>query len=67
MTLVGKSLTTKVDGPLRGMGGPKMTLMELVKTDLKKCNLFEDLAPDRSEWTNKICVTNPNKVRTRLF
>lgn len=34
----------QVDGPPRGRGGLKGTWMEVVTMDLKKCNLFDDLA-----------------------
>ena len=36
--------------------------MEVVKIDMKKCNLFEDLAQDRSKWRNIIRVADPNIV-----
>ena len=51
---VRKSLAMKVDGPVRERGQPKRTLMEVVKIDMKKCNLSEDLAQDRSKWRNII-------------
>ena len=35
--------------------------------DMKKCNLFEDLKLDKSEWRNKIHVANPNIVETWLW
>ena len=38
--------------------------MEVVKLNIKKCNLSEDLAQDRSKWRNKICVADPNIVGT---
>ena len=60
------SLAMKVDGPPRGRSRSKGTWMEVVKIDMKKCNLSEDLAQDRSEWRNKICVADPNIVWTRL-
>ena len=47
MVSVMKSLAMKVDDPPRGRGRPKRTLMELVKIDMRKCNLSEDLAQDR--------------------
>ena len=34
--------------------------MEIVKIDMKKCNLSEDLAKERSEWRNIIHVAKPN-------
>ena len=49
-TPVRKNLAMKVRGPPRGRGRPKGTWMEEVKIDLKKFNLSEDLAQDRSEW-----------------
>ena len=36
--------------------------MEVVKIDLKKCNLSKDLAQASSEWRNKIHVADPNIV-----
>ena len=39
----------KVDGPPRGRGRPKRTWMEVVKIDMKKYNLSEDFAQDRSK------------------
>ena len=48
-TPVRKSLAMNVDGPPRGRGRPKRTWMEVVKIDMKKCGLYEDLAQDRSE------------------
>ena len=59
-------MAVKVDGPLRERGRPKRMWVKVVKTDMKKCNLFENLAYDRSEWRNRIRVTNPNIVGTRL-
>ena len=53
---VRKSLAMKVDGSPRGMGRPKRTWMKVVKIDMKKCNLSEDLAKDKLEWKNKIRV-----------
>ena len=63
---VRKSLAIQVDDPLRGRNRPKRIWMEVVKIDLKKCNLSEDLAQARSEWRNKIHVADPNLVGTRL-
>lgn len=37
-------------------------IMEVLWLDLKKCNLYEDLAQDRLEWRNKIHGANPNIV-----
>ena len=38
----------QVDGPPRKRGRRKGTWMEVVRIDMKKCNLSEDLAEDRS-------------------
>ena len=38
-----ESFAMQVDGPPRGRGGMKRTWMEVVKIDLKKCNLSKDL------------------------
>ena len=54
--LVRKSLAMKADGPPRVRGRPKRTWMEVVKINMRKCNLSKDLAQDRSEWRNKIHV-----------
>ena len=45
-----KSYSMQVDGQRRGMDRMKRTLMKATTLDLKKYNLFEDLAHDRSEW-----------------
>ena len=45
-TPVRKSQAMKVDGPARVRGRPKKTWMEVVKLDLKMCNLSHDLAHD---------------------
>ena len=45
-----KSLAMQVDGPPRGRGRRKRTWIEVFKIDLKKCNLFVDLAKDRSKF-----------------
>ena len=62
---VRKSLTMKVDGPPRGRDRLKRTWMEVVKIDMKKCNLSENLAQDTSEWRNKIHVAEP-RLGSRL-
>ena len=67
MMPVRKSLAILVDGPPRENGRPNMTWVDVKKIDLKKCNLYEDLAYDRSEWRNKIHVADPNIVGTRLW
>ena len=46
----------QVDDLPRGRGRPKRTLMKVVKIDMKKGNLSEDLAQDRSKWRNRIRV-----------
>ena len=33
--------------------------MEVLRINLKKCNLSEDMARDRSEWRNRIHVVDP--------
>lgn len=40
--------------------------MEVARIDLKKYNLFEDLALYRLDGRNKIHVSNPNIVETRF-
>ena len=52
--------------PLKKTEWAKRTWMEVVKINLKKYNLSEDLAEDRLEWRNKLYVTDPNIVGTRL-
>ena len=60
-------MAVKVDGPPRGRGRLKRTWMEdVIKMNIRKCNLSENLAQDRSEWRNKIRVADPNIVGTRL-
>ena len=56
----------KVDGPPREMVRPKWTWMEVVKINMYKCNLSDDLAQVKSEWRNIIRVADPNIVGTRL-
>eukprot|EP00268_Persea_americana_P015122 TRINITY_DN16862_c0_g1_i2.p1 TRINITY_DN16862_c0_g1~~TRINITY_DN16862_c0_g1_i2.p1 ORF type:complete len:109 (-),score=11.66 TRINITY_DN16862_c0_g1_i2:684-1010(-) len=56
MVPVRKSLGMQVDGAPRGRGRPKRTWMEVIKIDLQKCNLCEDLAHYRSELRNKIRI-----------
>ena len=36
--------------------------MEVVRIDLEKCYLFDDLSWDRLEWRNKIHIVEPNIV-----
>ena len=56
----------KVDGLPRKIGRSKITWMKVVKIDIKKCNLSEDLTQNRLEWRNKISVADSNIVVTRL-
>ena len=44
-----KKISMQANGPPRGGGRPKRTWMEVVKIDLKNCNISKDLAQDRSE------------------
>lgn len=53
-----KSLFIPVDGPLRKRVRMKRTWIKVVGIDLKKCNLFADLAQDRLEWQNRIADPN---------
>ena len=62
MAPVRKSLAMQVDGSPMERDRPKRTWMEMVKIDLKKCNLSKDLVEDRSEWRNKINVVDPHIV-----
>ena len=39
--------------------------MKAIRLDLKTCNLFKDLAKDKSEWRDKVYVAYPNIVGTR--
>ena len=66
MVRVRKSFSMHVDVPLRKRDRPKRTWMEVVMIDLKKCNLYEDLAQDRMERRDKTHVADPNMVCTRL-
>lgn len=52
--------------PTKGKGQAEEDVMEVVKIDLKRSNLSEDLAYDRSEWGNRIHITDPNIVGTKL-
>ena len=45
-----KGFSLQVNGPSRERVRLKRTSMEVVRLDLKKCNLSEDLAKDRLEW-----------------
>lgn len=48
------------------MGTPKSMWMEVVRIDLNKYNLLEDLAEGRLEWRNRTHVVNPNTIGTKL-
>jgi hypothetical protein len=52
-------MAMKVDGLPRGRGRLKRTWMKVVKINMKKCNLSENLAQDRSEWRNRIRAADP--------
>lgn len=56
----------QVDSPSWKNGRLKSTWMEVVKIDLEKCNLHEDLAPHRLKFRNRIHVAEFNIVVTRL-
>ena len=66
MAVVRKFLLCRLMAPSRKKGGPKRTLIEAIKIDLKKCSLLEDLAHDRLERQNRINVAEPNIVGMRL-
>ena len=55
-----------VDGPPREMETLKRIRMNVVKINIKKCNLSENLAQDSLEWRNEIYIADPNIVGTRL-
>ena len=63
---VEKKFFMQVDGPPRKRGRPKRTWIEAIKTDMKKCNLSEDLTKDRLDQRNKMHVADSNTVGTRL-
>lgn len=46
---------------------PKKTWMEVVRIDLTKCNILEDLAQDRSECKNRIHAADPSTIRIRAL
>lgn len=55
-----KSFFVLVDSPLRRRGRPKMTSIDVVTIDMKKCNnLYDDLGHDRLEQRNKIHLADP--------
>ena len=43
----------KDDGSQRGRDWPKRTWIEVVKIDIKKCNLLEDLAQEQPREKRK--------------
>ena len=55
-----------VDGPPRGRSRPKKMWMKVIKMDMRKCNLYENLVQDRSKLRNRIRVAYLNIVGTRL-
>ena len=61
-----KKYVDRVDGPARGRGRSKRTWMEVKKIDLKKCNISNNVAQDRSKWRNNTHVADPNIFGTRL-
>ena len=56
----------KVDGQPMRRSRRKRTLIDVVKIDMKKCNFFEDLAQNISEWRNRIRVVDPNIAEAKL-
>ena len=66
MVPVRKSFAMKVDGLPSGRSGLKRTWMDVVQIYMKKCNLSEDLAEDRSQRRNEIRIADPNIVETML-
>lgn len=56
----------QVDGLSRKRGRLKRAWIEVVKMDLKKCNISKDLAQDRPEQRNIIHIVDPHIVGTRL-
>ena len=63
--LMTKVFLCRLNGSGRKRGRPKRTWMEVVRVDMQKCNIFENLALHWLEWQN-IHVANSNIVRTRL-
>ena len=57
-----KRFSTLVNAPSRRRARSKRTWKEVVRIDLKKCNLSKDLAKDRVEWQNRIHVVDPNII-----
>ena len=43
------SFSMQVDGPSKKRGRPKRMGMEVVRIDMKKCNISKNLAQDRLE------------------
>ena len=66
MAPIRKNLTIKDNGPLRAKGRSKKTWMVVVKINMKKCNLFQNLVQDRLKWKNEIRIANFNTVETKF-
>ena len=49
----------RVDNVKRGRGRPKLTWDELIKRDLKDCNISKEIVLDRSAWRLDINVPEP--------
>lgn len=52
-----------IDGPPSKRGRLKM---KVLRRNLTKYNIFQDLAHNKYEWRDKIHVANPNIVEARL-
>ena len=51
-----KIFAMKVDSPSKERGRSTRTWIEIVKMNMSKYNLSENLVQDRSEWRSRICV-----------
>ena len=56
---VRQSETIQVKGARRTRGRPKLTWVEIVRRDMAVCNLTTNMALNRAEWWNRICVVDP--------
>lgn len=56
----------KVDGLSKKNDRRKTTWMKVVKIEMKKYNLLDDLIQDKSKWRNRIYITYPNYIEIRL-
>ena len=65
-TLIRKSLSMQVDSRTKERGRPKRKWMEVVKIDLKNCNLYKNLTQNKLEWRNKTYIAYSNIVGARL-